>query len=99
MEMFDKKVMQEVLDAVWLKTSHELARKFSNALAATADLKDVRLCHAKPSAWLRDDNKGGSINTMSDSCTDAVKELWLRVNPKNVERYVIPLYRAWEPTK
>lgn len=28
-------IMQEVLDDVWLKTSHELARKFSKALAAT----------------------------------------------------------------
>ena len=30
-------VMQEVLDDVWLKTSHELARKFSEALAATKE--------------------------------------------------------------
>ena len=67
------------------------------ALAATADLKGLRVCHAKPSAWLRDDDKGGSINTMSDCCTNAVKELLLRVNPKNVERYTIPVFSAWEP--
>ena len=69
------------------------------ALAVTADLDGLILCEKKPVAWLRDDDKGGSINTMSDCCTDAVKELLLRVNPNNVERYTIPLYRAKEQGK
>lgn len=41
-------VMQEVLDDVWLKTSHELARKFSEALAATDDLDQYILCEKEP---------------------------------------------------
>ena len=74
-------------------------QRTEEALAATADLDGLILCEKKPVAWLRDDDKGGSINTMSDCCTDAVKELLLRVNPNNVERYTIPLYRAKEQGK
>lgn len=46
-----------------------------------------------PVAWLRDTLDGG-LSTMTDCCTNVVKEIWLKANPKNVERYTAPLYTA-----
>ncbi|MBK6587964.1 MAG: hypothetical protein IPG22_06575 [Acidobacteria bacterium] len=62
------------------------------ALAIQPDDSALKAWLGDPVAWLRDDDKGGSINTMSDCCTDVVKQLWRRANPKQVERYTIPLY-------
>lgn len=45
----------------------------------------------EPVAWLRDTLDGG-LSTMTDCCTNVVKEIWLKANPKNVERYTAPLY-------
>ena len=50
-EVMLRDVMREVLDAVWLKTSHELASKFSEALSATADLDQYILCEREPECW------------------------------------------------
>lgn len=45
----------------------------------------------EPVAWLRDTLDGG-LSTMTNCCTNVVKEIWLKANPKNVERYTAPLY-------
>jgi len=51
-----------------------------------------------PVAWLRDTLDGG-LSTMTDCCTNVVKEIWLKANPKNVERYTAPLYTADQLTE
>lgn len=51
-----------------------------------------------PVAWLRDKLDGG-LSTMTDCCTNVVKEIWLKANPKNVERYTAPLYTADQLTE
>lgn len=50
----------------------------------------------EPVAWMRDAGED-SISTMTCCCTDAVKQLWLKVNPEQVERYTIPLYAHPQP--
>ena len=45
-----------------------------------------------PVAWMRDDGTEGSITTMTVCISDKVRDLWLKANPKQVERYTIPLY-------
>lgn len=45
-------------------------------------------------AWMRDDGFDGSISTMTVCCSDRVKQIWLKANPSQVERYTIPLYAA-----
>ena len=52
----------------------------------------------EPVAWLRDTLDGG-LSTMTDCCTNVVKEIWLKANPKNVERYTAPLYTADQLTE
>ena len=52
----------------------------------------------EPVAWLRDTLDGG-LSTMTDCCTNVVKEIWLKANPKNVERYTAPLYTLDQLTK
>ncbi len=72
-----------------------------NALAIEAldatdkDLSGYILCDAKPVAWMRDAGEP-SISTMSHCVPNSVKELWIKVNPRNVERYTVPLYNAKE---
>jgi hypothetical protein len=46
----------------------------------------------EPDAWMRDDGEEGSISTMTVCVSKKVKDLWLRANPRQVERYTIPLY-------
>ena len=53
-EVMLRDVIQESLMQYRLKTSHEQARKFSEALAATADLDGLILCKKKPTAWCQD---------------------------------------------
>ena len=52
----------------------------------------------EPVAWLRDTLDGG-LSTMTDCCTNVVKEIWLKANPKNVERYTAPLYTLGQLTE
>jgi hypothetical protein len=60
---------------------HEWKETASSALAATDDLKDVRLCHAEPALYLY--QKTGK--TLHPSrLEESRKETWE------------PLYRAWE---
>lgn len=47
----------------------------------------------EPVAWMRDDNSG-SIATTTDVITKPVRDLWLKANPMQIERYTIPLYLA-----
>ena len=46
----------------------------------------------EPVAWMRADGEGESLSTMAYCITDRVKQIWLGANPKQVERYTIPLY-------
>ena len=45
-----------------------------------------------PVAWMRADGSEGSVTTMTVCISDKVRDLWLKANPKQVERYTIPLY-------
>ena len=47
----------------------------------------------EPIAWLRDGDEG-SIALMTDCCTDRVKQLWLKANPRQVERYKHALFTS-----
>ena len=75
------------------------ARDIANvALAATADLSGVILCHAEPVAWQTFDGEGGydyrSYEDNEDYRDDYIKR---NSSQKFYENWVIPLYRAWEP--
>jgi len=63
------------------------------ALDATQDLSGLILCDAEPAAWMRDAGEP-SLSTMSHCIPTTVKDIWLKVNPKNVGRYTIPLFKA-----
>lgn len=63
------------------------------ALYATEELSGLILCDAEPVAWMRDAGEP-SLSTMSHCIPTTVKDIWLKVNPKNVERYTVPLYQA-----
>lgn len=45
----------------------------------------------EPVAWMRAEGPDG-ISTMAYCITDKVRQIWLNANPKQVERYTIPLY-------
>lgn len=45
----------------------------------------------EPVAWMRAEGPDG-ISTQAYCITDKVKQIWLNANPKQVERYTIPLY-------
>ena len=47
----------------------------------------------EPVAWMRDDGEG-SIATTTDVITKRVRDIWLKANPKQIERYTIELYLA-----
>lgn len=47
---------------------------------------------SKPVAWMRADGETGSLTTMVVCISDKVKQVWLKMNPRQVERYTIPLY-------
>lgn len=47
---------------------------------------------SQPVAWMRADGEEGSISTMTACISAKVKDLWLKANPTQVERYTIPLY-------
>jgi hypothetical protein len=66
------------------------------ALTITQDLSGCILCDAEPVAWMRDAGEP-SLSTMAYCIPTSVKDVWLKVNPKNVERYVIPFYKARKP--
>jgi hypothetical protein len=48
----------------------------------------------QPVAWMRADGEEGSISTMTVCISAKVKDLWLKANPVQVERYTIPLYAS-----
>lgn len=52
--------------------------------------EDIKM--PEPVAWMRDDGEEGSISTMTNCCSAKVKALWLKANPRQVERYTIPLH-------
>jgi hypothetical protein len=93
-----KKVLQDVLDTHGYNTNDGFvaAEQTRKALAATADLKDVRLCHAEPVAWQTFDGEGGydyrSYEDNEDYRDDYIKR---NSSQKFYENWVIPLYRAW----
>ena len=60
----------------------------------TAAHRGQQIPNATPVAWMRDDGTEGSITTMTVCISDKVRDLWLKANPKQVERYTIPLYTA-----
>jgi hypothetical protein len=66
------------------------------ALDATQDLSGLVLCDAKPAGWMRDAGEP-SISTMAHCIPTPVKDIWIKVNPKNVERYTIPLHVRKQP--
>jgi hypothetical protein len=45
----------------------------------------------EPVAWMRADGEDGSLSTMTECCSQKVKDLWLKCSPVQVERYTIPL--------
>ena len=45
-----------------------------------------------PVAWMRADGENGEVSTMVVCISARVKNLWLKINPKRVERYTLPLY-------
>ena len=47
----------------------------------------------EPVAWMRDDGEG-SIATTTDVITKRVRDIWLKANPRQIERYTIELYLA-----
>lgn len=67
--------------------SYETSKRRIEALAATDDLKDVRLCHAEPVAWI----DGGDLRELGNG-NDRQYSLWC----ENQDR-MVPFYRAWEP--
>ena len=60
----------------------------------TAAHRGQQILNAAPVAWMRDDGTEGSISTMTVCISDKVRDLWLKANPTQVERYTIPLYAA-----
>jgi hypothetical protein len=62
----------------------------AQALAVEQDRK----ARGEPVAWMRADGEEGSISTMTVCISDKVKDLWLKANPMQVERYTVPLYAA-----
>jgi len=71
-----------------LRTSYDhVSPLIREALATTDDLKDVRLCHAEPVAWI----DGGDLRELGNG-NDRQYSLWC----ENQDR-MVPLYRAWEP--
>jgi len=63
-------------------------RMADEALAATADLKDVILCHANPVAWI-----GQGLEPLVPEDLDKLR----LQEPGLSTLYDTPLYRAWEP--
>lgn len=84
---------EEVLDALTVPGLNVEAtlepREVGLLCVAIIDLLE-KLC-GEPVAWMRDAGED-SLSAMSCCCTNGVKQLWLNVNPKRVERYTIPLY-------
>jgi len=77
-------MLREALDhVVGMKHSFVTTKLCEAALAATADLKDVILCHAEPRAW--NETITGRLATSDDHHRSRF--------PMCYE----PLYRAWEP--
>lgn len=58
----------------------------------TAAHRGQQIPNTSPVAWMRADGSEGSVTTMTVCISDKVRELWLKANPKQVERYTIPLY-------
>lgn len=99
-------IKREVMLRDGLKRANDLLRisydYFSplirEAIAATADLDGLIVCHAEPVAWQTFDGEGGydyrSYEDNEDYRDDYIKR---NSSQKFYENWVIPLYRAWEP--
>ena len=73
-------------DPAYVKGAQASIRKTDEALAATADLDGVILCHAEPVAWLHEKRPD------ADVITTAVKNVWNGVVVGKDSLYSIPLY-------
>jgi hypothetical protein len=86
-------LQQKVHDDRLFMTSREVD-VVQKALAALDDSKLLEgyvLCSAEPVAFMRDAGEA-SLSTMAYCIPASVKEIWLKVNKANVERYTVPLY-------
>lgn len=95
-----------IADGYWNKQELYIVREFADeqtdfaiknanerdALRAELEALKRAISEAEPAAWMRDDGEPGSISTMTNCCSAKVKNLWIKVNPIQIERYTIPLY-------
>ena len=77
-----------------LEAENEALRAQVKYWRITAAHRGQQILNAAPVAWMRDDGTEGSISTMTVCISDKVRDLWLKANPTQVERYTIPLYAA-----
>ena len=85
-------------EAVTYKGHPEFRDFYDQLMLAATVLRQLAsgekvLCDGEPGAWMRNDGVG-SIATTTDVITKPVRDLWLKANPRQIERYTIPLYAA-----
>lgn len=95
----------EAVEQWWLMQADQSA----GAPACIFMVREVLAAHkrtalpeaVRPVAWMHECLKPGDcdISAVNGVIHDEVKRLWLEVNPKHVEHYTVPLYRAIDPTR